>query len=75
MPKKIYIIEAKLSSERVNYLNEILERRSKEYERVFACTIADYIVTALKSPSRIIRNVKKVIYLLSINCYDNINSI
>lgn len=59
MPKKIYIIEAKLSSETVNYLTEILERRSKEYRRVFACTIADYIVTELKSPSRIIRNVKK----------------
>ena len=63
MLKKVYIIEAKVEQSKLEYLIEMMERKSKHFKRVQACTIADYIVTELKSSVRIIRNVKKVILL------------
>lgn len=59
-PKKVFIIEAKLSPEELKNITEMLNSKPKEYKRVYACAIADYIITELKSPSRIMRNVKKV---------------
>lgn len=59
MAKKIYILETKLSSEKVQQLAEMLQVTQK-YKMTRNYTLADYIVTELKSPSRIMRMVKKV---------------
>lgn len=59
MLKKVYIIEAKLSLEKNRQLTEYLESE-KEYEKIESYAHADYIITELKSPSRIMRNVRKV---------------
>lgn len=59
MLKRIYIIEAKLSSDKIQQLNKLLESK-QDYEKIDSCAHADYIVTELKSPYRIMRNVRKV---------------
>lgn len=58
--KKIYLIEAKLSIEKLERLREILEKQEQDFTRAESCTRADYIVTELKSPSRIIKNARRV---------------
>ncbi|KAI9365668.1 hypothetical protein BD770DRAFT_77272 [Pilaira anomala] len=58
MAKTIYILETKLSSEKVQQLTEMLQV-TQEYKMTRNYTLADYIVTELKSPSRIMRMVKK----------------
>jgi galactose-1-phosphate uridylyltransferase len=58
--KKIYVIQAKLSPEKIKRLNDILESQQEEFTKAKSCILADYIVTELKSPSRIIKNAKRV---------------
>ncbi|KAG2202670.1 hypothetical protein INT47_002102 [Mucor saturninus] len=58
MFKSVFIIEAKLTSDKTQQVNQYLET-STGYEKTDSCVHADYIVTELKSSSRIMRFVKK----------------
>lgn len=66
MTKKVYILETKLSLEKVQRLTNFLVL-TKEYKITQNYTLADYIVTELKSPSRIMRMVKKVLFFYTLN--------
>ncbi|KAI8086904.1 uncharacterized protein B0P05DRAFT_15068 [Gilbertella persicaria] len=57
---RIYLIELKLSVVKLERINELLECRKNSLCLVNSYFAADYIVTELKSPSRILRNTKEV---------------
>lgn len=59
MLKSVFVIEAKLSLEKTQEVKKYLESNAG-FEKTDSCAHADYIVTELKSPSRIMRNAKKV---------------
>ncbi|KAI8067435.1 hypothetical protein BDF21DRAFT_114532 [Thamnidium elegans] len=58
MVKNVYILETKLNLEKIERLKSMLQY-TQEYKVIRAYTFADYIVTELKSPLRIMRMVKK----------------
>lgn len=61
MVKNVYILETKLSLAKIGLLKSMLQY-TQEYKVIQVYTLADYIVTELRSPLRIMRMVKKVIY-------------
>jgi hypothetical protein len=67
--KGIFIIEAKLDLEKIQRLYEILESNELGFTRIDSCTRADYIVTELISPTRIVRNARRVLLKVLIVYY------
>ncbi|KAI9264683.1 hypothetical protein EDC94DRAFT_693404 [Helicostylum pulchrum] len=58
MVKNVYILETKLSLAKIGRLKSMLQY-TQEYRVIQVYTLADYIVTELRSPLRIMRMVKK----------------
>jgi hypothetical protein len=60
MPTKIYLVPLKLNADKLERIRYIIELNKDDYCLIASCVIADYIVTGLKSPSRIVRNIRGV---------------
>lgn len=60
MPTRLYLLQTKLTEDKLDRITRFLERHEGDFELIDAHQLADYIVTELKSPSRILRNIKNV---------------